>query len=692
MTQSATNSEEGNGESTPQGDIASTDEPFVVIPRGGTREVGRSCYHVQTPDLDILVDCGLNQGGGGQFPDLRGINEGDIDVVFLTHAHIDHSGGLPVLEYRNLLADDAPVITTRPTTALSHTLLHDSIKIHEKEIQQQGRHRKFTRDNVHDVLERFRPQKYGKHELSEEIRRVNAPEDIIYEIGGAGHLLGSAWLAIEYGGRRVVFSGDLGGRSAHLPDIETAPPADALFLESTYGDRQQHRSLKKARNQLYQETLKSVKNGIPVLIPTFAVGRAQEIMQVFRERFPHEPEEVQEKLEVVYDGMARDATAAYHAYSIGEFVNEKINNWRMNAQDNEPFLPDCAWYPEDNSEREAILDGENAPIIVAPSGMLTGGTSPLYLTALVERYDEARIFFTGYQAEGTPGRVLQESSDTCIDVSLFVTPFENSGLECNDDGETTVSVPNNWVDTITGFSGHCARQVLYEFAQDVDAKHVALVHGPPDAQIECRGYLQNKLTADVVTRTSMGTPIPIYGESAGELTDVDESIGAATSITVRPSSEVDTSHITDSLVDVENTDENHNKEKNSDDTPDLDLEERIEKLEERNKELESELAAIRHNDRWTEAKIRHLICDEIENVSPSSVSETSLETDNDSANSLKTLLEVSGVGYSTIHRLDENGYSTLEDIQQASIAELTQLDQIGETIASSIQNCANNQI
>lgn len=691
MTQSTTHSQENDGGSIPTDNLDSIDQPLVVIPRGGTREVGRSCYHVQTPDLDVLVDCGLNQGGGGQFPDFRGIDEGDIDAVFLTHAHIDHSGGLPVLEYRSLLADDAPVITTRPTTALAHTLLHDSIKIHEEEIEHQGRDRQFTRDNVHDALERFAPQRYGKHELSEELRRVDTLEDITYELGGAGHLLGSAWLAIEYRGRRVVFSGDLGGRSAHLPDIETPPPADTLFLESTYGDRQQHRSLKKARNQLYQETLNAVKNGIPVLIPTFAVGRAQEIMQVFRERFPHEPEEIQEQLEVVYDGMARDATAAYHAFSIGEFVNEKINNWRVNAQDNEPFLPDCAWYPEDNSEREPILDGENAPIIVAPSGMLTGGTSPLYLTALVERYDEARIFFTGYQAEGTPGRVLQGSSESYIDVSLSVTPFTNSSFESDSDGETTVTVPNEWIDTISGFSGHCARQVLYEFAEDVDAKHVALIHGPSDAQIECRGYLRNKINADVVTRASMGTPIPIYGESTGELTDVDESVGAANAITVRPSSEVDTSHITDELVDDEYRDNNENEEDDSDTTPDLDLEERIEKLEDRNNELESELAAVRHNERWSEKEIRQLVRDEINNDSASSGSRDNLEPDRDPTESINTLSEVAGVGPGIIQRLKKNGYSTLEDLQQASITELCALDQIGESIANSIQDHAQNQ-
>ncbi|WP_224338259.1 MBL fold metallo-hydrolase [Haloprofundus halobius] len=668
-------------ESVPPSDLASTDQPLVVTPRGGAREVGRSCYHVQTPELDILVDCGLNQGSGGQFPNLRGIEEGQIDAVFLTHAHIDHSGGLPVIENRALLAKDAPIITTRPTTALCHTLLHDSIKIHEEETQKQGREQEFTRNNVHDVLERFKPQRYGEHALSNELRRLNTSADITYTLGGAGHLLGSAWLAIEYGGRRVVFSGDIGGRSAHLPDYDTPPAADTLFLESTYGGRQQHRSLKKARNQLYQATISAVKKGIPVLIPTFAVGRAQEVMQVFRERFPHEPDEVRDQLEVVYDGMARDATAAYHAFSIGEFVDETINNWRMNAQDNEPFLPDCAWYPEDNSERIPILDGERAPIIIAPSGMLSGGTSPLYLTALAEHYDEARIFFTGYQAEGTPGRVLQNGSGNQVTVSLPVTPFRNSELESDKNGNTTVNIPTSWVKTISGFSGHCARQTLYEFAQEVDAKHVALVHGPNDAQKECRGYLSNQLNADAVTRASMGTPIPVYGSTAGKLIRVDNSSGAANAITVQPGSTTEDSHTNDEPTANNELNETKPHNDHTDNKPEKTLEERVEALEARNKALEAELATVRNDHRWTEADIRRIVRTESANEPTSAIKGSE---DNEVVKSVEVLSELDGVGPAITERLLDNGYTTLRDIQEASVSDLTALNQIGNSTASEI--------
>lgn len=641
---------------------------MTVVPRGGAREVGRSCYHVMTADLDIIVDCGLKQGEGGQFPDLRDINQGQIDAVFLTHAHIDHSGGLPVLEHRGLLADDAPIITTRPTTALAHTLLHDSIKIHIEETERQGREQKFTRDDVHDVLERFTPKRHGEHKLSRDLRQLNSAEDIEYELGDAGHLLGSVWVYFEHKNRRLVISGDLGGRSAHLPEIETPPRADTLLMESTYGDRQQHRSLKSARNNLYQETLEAVKNDIPVLIPTFAVGRAQEVMQIFRERFPHESEEVQEQLEVVYDGMARDATAAYHAFSIGEFVNETINNWRMNSQDQEPFLPDSAWYPEDTSERVPILDGENAPIIVAPSGMLTGGTSPVYLAALVEHYDEARIFFTGYQAENTPGRKIQQAAGDSVELTLPVTPLPNSDIERTGDESIVVTVPTSWVQTISGFSGHCARQTLNEFVKDVDPKHVGLVHGPPAAQKECKNYFEGSL--DAVTRAAINTPIPVHGSSSGEIAAVEKDSGAAPSTTVQ--SEAGT---TQKPAEANGNSPATDRERNTR------TDQKLTKLENRIAELESAIAEIQTVDPLTEADIREIVHQESQEL-PADNGDKELPVDD---NGLGVLSDVDGIGPAAIDRLRQNGYDSMEQIKSASLSELAEIEQFGTATAKKVK-------
>lgn len=437
--------------------------------------------------------------------------------------------------------------------------------------------------------------------------------------------------------------------------------------------------MQSARTQLYQETMAAVKSGKPVLIPTFAVGRAQEVMQIFRERFPHLSDDVREQLEVVYDGMAVDATAAYHAYSTGEFVNEKITNWRMNAQDNTPFLPDCAWNPKDTDERASVLDGGNAPIIIAPSGMLTGGTSPLYLTALTEHYDEAQIILIGYQAAETPGRELVEAEEAEIDLSLRVTPFADSEYEADDDGYTEVTVPTSWVETISGFSGHGARQTLYEFAQEVDARHVALIHGPTDAQTACREYLEKKLNADVVSRTSMGTPVPVHGAASGKLSRVDVSDGAASAVTVKAQDDVETSHVTDTLVDGDEAGREDDSQTNGmTAADDRSMEERVAAVDDRLTSLESELTAARHEGRWTEDDIRRLICEELDE-------ETEIEHEEDGPapqqDGIEELRQLDGVGDHTVERLRENDYRTRRDLRTASMSDLTDIAGIGQTLA-----------
>jgi metallo-beta-lactamase family protein len=117
--------------------------------------VGRSCYHVQTSDYEYLVDCGLKQSHITEYPDFRGVDRGQIDAVFLTHAHVDHIGALPIIESRGLLTEDAPIITTRPTSAIAHILLHDSLKIHKLEADERNQPYQFTTDDVTAVLNRF---------------------------------------------------------------------------------------------------------------------------------------------------------------------------------------------------------------------------------------------------------------------------------------------------------------------------------------------------------------------------------------------------------------------------------------------------------------------------------------------------------------------------------------------------------
>ncbi|QCC61688.1 MBL fold metallo-hydrolase (plasmid) [Natrinema thermotolerans] len=380
---------------------------MIVTPRGGDREVGRGCY---------LVDCGLNQGGGDNYPDFRGLGPGSVDAVFLTHAHIDHYGGLPVLEARGYLDDDAPIIATRPTIDLTKTLLEDSLKIHRRETNRHGDQQQFTQQDVMAVFDRFEPVNYGGGRVGAVAEKIDR-DPLVYQLGNAAHLLGSAWLMLQTEGYRVVFSGNLGGRASHLPDITPPPQADILFLESTYGGTHSHTSFSDA-------------------------------------------------------------------------------------------------------DRRAILEdadpaaGGKIPVIVAPSGMLTGGNSPRYLVELAARFHSATVMLTGYQALQTTGRTIQNQVDAEAEEIQFTTDAEPFGTDwpaadnvtwISPDGAaeptTRVTMPSDWVSMVGGLSGHAAQPGLLDFARTVDPETIALIHGPDYAQEHLGNHLAKTSRA---SPTSLG--------------------------------------------------------------------------------------------------------------------------------------------------------------------------------------------
>lgn len=591
-------------EYTPESDdrAANSDHPVVIIPRGGGPQIGRSCFHVQTPSVDVLVDAGLNQGDGGDFPDFREIDEGQIDAVFLTHAHVDHSGALPVLEADNRFATAARIICTRPTAAIAHQLLHDSLKIHSIKAKENNRSQRYYRDDVHDVFERFTKVDYETGELSDYVHREG--DDLRFEFGDAGHLLGSAWVMLESHGRRIVFSGDLGNTSAHLKQYTEPPSADTLLLESTYGKLNTHRSFESAKTELWQELSDAVAHNIPVLIPSFAVGRAQELLQLINDRFIQLSEEKQSEWDVIIDGMARDGTQIYNAWGRGQYVQESINNRITENHNTTPFLPDCARLLADEVSHAEALDGESSPIIISTSGMLVGGPSPSYLLHLAEKYENAKIIFTGYQAEGTPGRTLLEGEGDEVTVTVPATRWEPSddidAIVENDleSRETTVKVPTEWVTRINGFSGHGAQQTLLHFTRDVSPTHVNLVHGNTENQETLAEFLDNQTTVETITRAKIMEAFPATtntSELPDRVTDALEG---------RNADQVD-QELIDALTGAEKT------SKEDESSIDQAVETRLRDLEDRIAAVAHEATAARHGTRWTEQQLRELIQDEL---------------------------------------------------------------------------------
>lgn len=305
------------------------------------------------------------------------------------------------------------------------------------------------------------------------------------------------------------------------------------MLESTYGDTHSHVSMGDARTNLYNAVERALKSHNPVLIPTFSVGRAQMLALLFAERLKYLPQAIENNVNVVLDGMAQEATQLYHAHVTDEtYVDESIVNLVTESGVSQPFLPDQTVQPDSDDDRERLLDGfnsytgENIPLILAPSGMLTGGHSPRYLTEFAARYDEANVFLTGYQANGTTGRALYnavEGGADSVTVDMDTGPFgtdwpESDRVQWTTDGETgdrlvRVKLPVSWVDTVGGLSGHAARHGLRDFAHDVSPETIGLVHGSEYAQNSFAKHLAKNISGiEQATRSRLLTPIPVSSD------------------------------------------------------------------------------------------------------------------------------------------------------------------------------------
>lgn len=362
---------------------------------GGASGIGASCLLVQLGSLKIVVDCGIRQARGETLPDLRGLQDtldgGAPDVVVLTHAHLDHSGALPVL----LRAwPGVRVLATRPTADLVRILLHDAVRVMDT-----GREEELPL--------------YGTAEVDRTLaalRPVDLDDPIAVGEGAirllqAGHILGAASVAIEADRRMVLVSGDISfsqQRSVPGMPVPRLRP-DVLVVESTYGDRL-HASRDAEERRLCEQVGEAIRGGGHVLVPAFAVGRAQEVLLTLREamrrdqipRFP-----------VYADGMVRAVCAAYRAHPV--HLQRRLRAQLAKGRD--PFFDEQLGFAAVGSRahRDEIIAGPPC-CVVASSGMLAGGASPLYARAWGGE-EASLIAVTGYQDEESPGRKLLRLAD-----------------------------------------------------------------------------------------------------------------------------------------------------------------------------------------------------------------------------------------------------------------------------------------
>ena len=424
-----------------------------LLTLGGFGQVGRSCMLLTTPDSKILIDCGINPGARSpmdSFPrlDWANITLDDLDAVVIGHAHLDHTGFLPVLcKY----GYKGPIYCTEPTLPMMNLIQLDAIKV----ASAQGRTPMYADRDVKQIMKQAITIPYGTvTDISPDIKLV---------LANAGHILGSALchFHIGNGDHNFVYSGDIKFAKSIL--FESAswnfPRVETLLIESTYGAKE---DIQASRQEVESSFLKSVnsilKDGGKVLIPIPAVGRAQEIMMVI-DQYMKSGEMVEAP--VFYEGMIAEASAIHEAYP--EYLARELKQRILETDDN-PFDSEYFTNVEHPDAREEPLREGTPCIIIATSGMLEGGPVLEYFKNIAPD-KKNKILFVSYQVNGTLGRRVLEGAKQ---VSLI-------GRE----GKVEVVTIECGIERLDGFSGHSDYNQLISFVHKLRPKlrRVLVNHG-----------------------------------------------------------------------------------------------------------------------------------------------------------------------------------------------------------------------
>ena len=472
---------------------------------GATKTVTGSNFLVEGAGKKFLVDCGMYQGSAAdefenEAPFLYDVH--DIDFMLLTHAHIDHSGRIPKLYnegYRN------EVIATKATCDLCAIMLPDSGHIQEMEAEWKNKKRErkgekpippiYTAEDAAKSLEIFRPVQYNEI--------VDIDDNIKVRFNDAGHMLGSAiievWITENDKQEKLVFTGDLGNNDIPLLSPPTMiSDADYLVMESTYGNRLHMRNDDKAKIFL-DVVYETLEKGGTVVIPSFAVGRTQEILYELN-RIKSEAQDDEEFYKKYKKLMSIPVYVdSPLAISATEVFKENMNLFNeetqesINEGDNPLEFPGLK-FTRTADESKELNASEESSIIISASGMCEVGRIKHHLKHHL--WDpNSTILFVGYQAPGTLGRKI-------VDGEKIVKIF----------GEE-IAV-NARVEYIEGYSGHADQEWLMNFVYSFTTppKHIFLVHGEPEGQL----VLKEKLEEN--------TDIPITIPEFGECYELKENI------------------------------------------------------------------------------------------------------------------------------------------------------------------------
>ncbi len=444
---------------------------------GGYLEVGRSSTLLQTGDADILVDCGVSVGynaPGEYLPrfDLPEFDINALDAVVITHAHLDHSGFVPFLfkyGYRG------PVYCTPPTLYFMILLHLDYLDVATKE----GKLLPYSRTDVRDVVLHTITLNYS------EVTDIAPGVKLTFQ--NAGHIVGSALAHLHIGNglHNIMFAHDFRFAPSRILDraVHKFVRLETLVMESTYGNPEDVVPSRKESEEMLREIIELTLNRDgKVLIPVLAVGRAQELLVIIEdlmlnEKIPEVP--------IFIDGMIREANAITSAFP--EFLSKTLQDEILDKQHN-PFLAEFFHNVSDDNTRDEIISGDPC-IIFATSGMLAGGPSVKYFTALAED-EKNSLIFVSYQGAGTLGRKVEDGTR---DIPL------------RDDREKTYLLKVKMeVHKISGFTGHSDRGELLEYIKRISPrpKRYVTVHGE---ETKCKNLA--KTIHKMVKREALAPPI-----------------------------------------------------------------------------------------------------------------------------------------------------------------------------------------
>lgn len=421
---------------------------------GGAEEVGRSCILISSGNSNILLDAGVKLGKIVEHPQITKQVLDKVDAIFVSHAHMDHVGYLPHLYsmgYRG------KIYATKPTFELTNVLISDYMRISDP--------KSITKDGL------SRMQKSYKMVEFKEKTKI---KDFTVSFSPSGHIVGASMITVDDGKNRLIYAGDVNLAKTRL--LEGADMrnlvADTLITESTYGARKdifpnETEVVKKAMASIKE----TIRQGGKVIIPSFAVGRAQEVLFLLDD---YMNSGLIPKVKIYVDGMINKANRIYRHNVI--YCREELQK-RILMSDYDPFKSPNFFPVESKTDRVKVAAARESSIIVTTGGMLSGGPVLYYLSKM-GTHNSNKMILVGYQGDGTPGRQLQDGAKE-IEVEgkkIKVTlPIETYHLSAHADRKQLDTFVSRIKGLRTVLVVHGEPSKLAEFAEDLGKKYRAII-------------------------------------------------------------------------------------------------------------------------------------------------------------------------------------------------------------------------